>query len=37
MINIKIIDNFLSYDDFNELCTLNIKQTKDTSIDVYNN
>ena len=37
MINIKIIDNFLSYDDFNELCTLNIKQTKDTSIDVYIN
>jgi len=37
MINIKIIDNFLDYKDFNELCTLNIKQTKDNSIDVYNN
>ena len=37
MINIKIIDNFLNYDDFNELCNLNIKQIKDTSIDVYNN
>ena len=37
MINIKIIDNFLTNDDFNELCALNLKETKDSSIDVYNN
>lgn len=37
MINIKIIDNFLTNDDFNELCTLDLKETKDSNIDVYNN
>jgi hypothetical protein len=37
MINIKIIDNFLTNDDFNELCALDLKETKDSNIDVYNN
>ena len=37
MINIKIIDNFLTNDDFNELCALALKETKDSNIDVYNN
>ena len=37
MINIKIIDNFITNDDFNELCTLDLKETKDSNIDVYNN
>lgn len=37
MINIKIIDNFLNVEDFNELCTLSVKLVKDDSIDVYRN
>jgi hypothetical protein len=37
MINIKVIDNFLNNDDFNELCALDVKETKDSNIDVYNN
>lgn len=37
MINVKIIDNFLTNDDFNELCALDLKETKDSNIDVYNN
>ena len=37
MRNIKIIDNFLSKDDFNELSNLEVKETKCDNIDVYNN
>ena len=37
MINIKIIDNFLNVEDFNELSTLSVKLVKDDSMDVYNN
>jgi hypothetical protein len=37
MRNIKIIDNFLSKDDFNELSNLEVKGTKCDNIDVYNN
>lgn len=37
MVNIKIIDNFLNKDDFNELCSLNIKNVKSNCVDVYNN
>ena len=37
MINIKIVDNFLNAEDFNELCTLSVKLVKDDSMDVYNN
>ena len=37
MINIKIIDNFLSSEDFNELYNLDVKLVKDDAMDVYNN
>jgi len=37
MVNIKIIDNFLNREDFNELTSLNIKEVKDNDIKVYNN
>ena len=37
MINIKIIDNFLNVEDFNELSTLSVKLVKDDSMDVYHN
>jgi hypothetical protein len=37
MANIKIIDNFLNEEDFNELTSLNIKEVKDNEIKVYNN
>ena len=37
LLNIKIVDNFLNAEDFNELCTLSVKLVKDDSMDVYNN
>jgi hypothetical protein len=37
MANIKIIDNFLNEEDFNELTSLNIKEVKDNEVKVYNN
>ena len=35
--NIKIIDNFLNTEDFNELCSLNLNKINDNSMKVYNN
>lgn len=35
--NIKIIENFLTKDDFNELCSLELKNTERNKINVYHN
>ena len=35
--NIKIVDNFLLSEDFNEICTINLKKIKENQIMVYHN
>ena len=35
--NIKIIDNFLNKEDFQELCALKLKKISDNEIAVYHN
>lgn len=35
--NYKVIDNFLNKEDFNELCLLKLKKTKEDEITVYEN
>ena len=35
--NIKIIENFLTTDDLNELCSLQLKDTGRNSVNVYHN
>ena len=37
MVKYKIIDDFLNEQDFNELCSLNLKNIKDNEIHVYKN
>ena len=37
MINYKIIDNFLSEDDFLYLSKLNLEKVNDNNVRVYNN
>ena len=35
--NLRIIDNFLNDEDFNELCSLKLKQIKKNEIILYHN
>ena len=35
--NLKVIDNFLNEEDFNELCLLKLRQVKEDELSVYHN
>ena len=35
--NLKVIDNFLNEEDFNELCLLKLRQVKENELSVYHN